>query len=300
MGTTWSVRLVAPPSLDAARVTARVQACLDRVVAEMSTWEPGSALSRFNAASAGSWHDLPADLSRVLAAALAVAGATGGAFDPTVGPLVDLWGFGPSGRRDRAPEPEAIAEALRRTGSRRLRVDGTRAWQPGGVGLDLGGIAKGFGVDAVAVELTGLGLADILVEVGGELRGHGTKPDGSPWWVALERPPGGGGLPETIVALHDLAVATSGDYRRIFRDGGEVFAHTLDPRTGTPVRNGISSVSVVGRSCMRCDALATALTVLGLDAGMAFAAEHEVAAHFAVWRDGRLTEHSSPALDALS
>lgn len=303
MGTCWSVKLVPPPGMHVPGLRDGIQGRLDRVVAEMSHWEPTSDLGRFNRAPAGAWLDLPEDFSTVLDCALTVARDSGGAYDPTIGPLVDLWGFGPDGTRDGTPDPAAVEEARARCGWRRLDLDrdGRRARQPGGLRLDLSSVAKGFGVDAVASYLDGLGVDSHLVEVGGELRGRGVKPDGMPWWVALETPPDASAVVagSTVVALHGLSVATSGDYRRFFEAGGVHYAHTLDPRTGRPVANRLASVTVLHPACMWADAFATALTVLGPVEGMAFAESKDLAALFLIRGDSGLEERLSPALLAM-
>jgi thiamine biosynthesis lipoprotein len=243
---------------------------------------------------------LPDGFRRVLGYALSLAALTDGAFDPTIGASAELWGFGPSARPSILPPCGAVKAARARCGFRRLRLENGRILQPGGLALDLSGIAKGFAVDLVFQGLTEIGCRDLLVEVGGELRGRGTKPDGSPWWVELERPPGAEALPETIVALHGLAAATSGDYRRGYQLGGETFSHTIDPRSGAPVRTGLSSVSVLAPSCMEADALATALTVLGPAEGMRFARHAALAARFITRRAEGFAEHASTALDAMA
>lgn len=299
MGTTWSVRLVAPAGMALEAVEAGIQCELDAVVAAMSGWEAGSDLSRFNRAPAGTWHALPEGFLAVLQAGLVIAAATDGAYDPTIGPLVDLWGFGPPAVPPGLPHGDAIAAARARVGWRRLQLDGRRALQPGGLALDLCGIAKGFGVDRVAEALSGMGYASFLVEVGGELRGEGVKPDLSPWWVEIDRPPGLDAAPFRV-ALHGLSVATSGDYRRCFRHGAFRYAHTIDPRSGWPTGAGLASVTVLDRDCMQADALATALTVLGPEAGPAHAARHGIAALF-IRRDAAkaLHEMMSPAFAAM-
>ena len=300
MGTTWSVRCVA--SGDTGRLRAEIERRLDRVNAEMSSWRADSALTRFNHLPAGGTLPLPAGFRRVLDCALATAEATGGAFDPTVGPLVDLWGFGAVPTIHEGPPPDgAIAAALARIGWRRLAMEAAPGGlrQPGGVALDLSGIAKGYAVDLVAEGLEAAGLASYLVEIGGELRGRGVKPDGAPWWVALERPTQDE-APGYVAALHDLAIATSGDYRRNFVHGGVTYGHTIDPRSGWPIAPDIAAVTVLHRRCMQADALATALSVLGLPAGLDHAQRHGIAA-LIVARDaaGRCTEHLSPALAAM-
>lgn len=296
MGTTWSVRYAG--GADPARLRAGIEARLATVISQMSGWEAESDISRFNRAPAGSWHVLPDAFCAVLDCALATAEASGGAFDPTIGPIVDLWGFGPSpSDLEGPPTADSLATANARVGWQRMRTEEGQALQPGGLGLDLNGIAKGYAVDLLAEYLRDAGIASSLVEIGGELRGHGVKPDGMPWWVTLESVPGSTEA-SFVVALHDLAVATSGDYRRFFEHAGQRYAHTLDPRTGMPVA-GIASVTVLHASCMQADAWATALAVMGLQVGMEQAAHRGIAALFVTREAAGLREHLSPAFTAL-
>lgn len=288
MGTRWSVRAALPAGLAAVAVEAAVVARLDAIVAEMSHWSPTSLLSRFNRAPAGNWMVLPPDFAQVMARGLAIAAASGGAFDPAIGRLVDLRGFGPVAA-PAPPDAGAVDAAMTASGWRRLAFSAgdRRLYQPGDVSLDLSGIAKGFAVDAVADVLARLGVGHCLVEIGGELVGRGVRPDGQPWWVDLETPPGIALAPLRI-ALHGIAVATSGDYRR----GG----HTLDPRTGRSIDTGVVSASVIAADALTADAWATALTVLGPVAGMTVAAAQGIAARI-VTQDGQ--EYLSPALAAM-
>lgn len=305
MGTRWRVDLCAPPRMELAPLHAGVQSCLDRVVAQMSTFEHGSDISRFNRAPAGSWHRLPPEFFTVLSCALDIARDSGGAFDPTVGALVAAWGFG-AGAGPRAVPDDATLAALRaRCGWQRLELDrdGRRARQPGGLRLDLSAIAKGYAVDGVAAWLQDAGVAAALVDVGGELRGFGRKPDGTPWRVLVET--GDDGDDDTdgdlcILALDGRAVATSGTRWHRFEADGREYAHTLDPRTGRPVAGACAAVTVVAGDAMHADAWATALTVLGADAGYGFALRHGIAARFVRARaqDGAPRVVSTPAFDA--
>ncbi|MGJ7484208.1 FAD:protein FMN transferase [Variovorax sp. LT2P21] len=286
MGTTWSLRFDNPSMQPPDAVRAAVTDALDRVVAQMSTWEPASDISRYNAAEAGTRHALAPAFADVLACALHWAEASGGAVDPTVGPLVALWGFGAqagTGPDHRPPSPKALDAARARTGWQRLAFDAAdrHLTQPGGLHLDLSGIAKGFAVDHVADALIAAGLQDFLVEVGGELRGVGRRPDGQAWRVRVDTPI------DTLppVALTDLAIATSGDHWHAHEHAGRRWSHTIDPRSGEPSSHTLASVTVLHPSCMHADALATALTVLGPIDGAEFAAHHAVAALF-VSRDG--------------
>jgi len=281
MGTGWSVRFAAPAGCDPAMVEAAILARLETIIAEMSHWRTDSLISAYNRAEAGSWHPLPPDFAMVVATGIDVAARSDGAFDPAIGRLVDLAGFGPDpALRDDSEAPRAIAR--RKAGWRRLTLRDGRLLQPGGLALDLSGIAKGHAVDAIADALGTLGITHALVEIGGELAGRGVRPDGDPWWVDLEDPPGIS-LPRLRIALHGIAVATSGDYRR--------GAHSIDPRTGRSTANGIRSVSVIHGSAMLADAWATALTVAGAAAGMELARREGIAARIV---DDR--EWLSPAL----
>jgi thiamine biosynthesis lipoprotein len=301
MGTSWSARvacLPGPASLQQ-ELAAGLQQQLDTVVAQMSHWIDDSNLARFNQGEAGSWHSLPNHLFEVVRYAMWVAHISGGAYDPFAGALVNRWGFGARHRFDEAgfTAPSAAeVESLLVRGKVELDVAGRRLLQPGGAVMDLSSIAKGFAVDLLGRHLSARGLEHHLVEVGGELRGAGLKPDGQPWWVELEAVPDAGHSQQTVLALHGMAVATSGDYRRFYQHGKQRASHTLDPRSGFPIPHAIASVSVVHPSCMAADALSTALTVLGVDDGMRLARQQQLAAHFVLRRaDGTLEHSHSPA-----
>ena len=301
MGTTWSVKFVGS-SISKQTLQRMIPLALARVVMQMSPWEREADIVRFNALPLGQWQTLPPELDRVMDSAIRIAQESDGAYDPTMGALVDLWGFGPSGPRQTAPSADDIAVHHRACGWRQLERDAaSRRMRRHGTGpVDLCGIAKGFAVDLVMDTLREHGIHHALVEIGGELRGHGVKPDGSPWWVEIDRPT----LIETetasmLVALHDLAIATSG-CERGFASGAQHFSHTLNPRTGWPIANGMITATVLHRSCMEADAYATALMVLGPDAGLDFAAAHDLAALIRFQRDGgRLSERTTPALDMM-
>ncbi|RYY05246.1 MAG: FAD:protein FMN transferase, partial [Alphaproteobacteria bacterium] len=237
MGTTWRVMFAAPRDSDADAVRHAIVRRLAGLVAEMSHWVPDSLLSRFNRSPTGTWTTLPPDFGQVMHHGLAIASTTRGAFDPAIGRLVDCWGFGPVAVA--GPPDAAMIEAERAlSGWQRLTYApvSRHLHQPGGVSLDLSGIAKGHAVDAVADLLRTFGIMHTLVEIGGELVGRGIRPDGEPWWVDLEAPPGIL-LKPLRIALHGMAVATSGDYRR--------GAHTIDPHTGRPINSGVVSASVI-------------------------------------------------------
>jgi len=301
MGTTWSARVAAGRIDD---VRPALQAELDAIVAQMSHWEPDSLLSRYNRAPAGTWVDLPAQFFDVIDYALWAHAASGGAYDPAAGALVDLWGFGAARRYDHtgfyAPVDAAIERTLDARAAARPSLDreGRRLLQPGGLRLDLSSIAKGYAVDRLALCLERRGLRHYLVEVGGELRGAGVKPDGHPWWVEIEGVPDRQ-APRAVVALHGLSIATSGDYRQYFEHDARRASHTLDPRTGRPVAHDVASVTVLARTCMEADALSTVVAVLGPVDGLAFAEARALAARVLVRRAGTLDEIATPAWKAL-
>ncbi|WP_237449689.1 FAD:protein FMN transferase [Novosphingobium silvae] len=289
MGTSWSVSVAAPPGFDRGATAAAIEARLEHILGQMSHWRADSLLGRFNAAPAGAWLSLPADFARVMDAAFDVAERSAGAFDPAVGVLVDIWGHGPV-KVARPPGPEEIAQALSVSGYGRLlhEHEPARLRQPGGLRLDLSGIAKGFAVDALALLLRERGCDHALVEIGGELVGMGLRPDGDPWWVEVETP---ACEPELLrIALHQLAVATSGDYVR--------GRHTIDPRSGLPVEHAVS-VSVIHPSAMLADAWATALGVHAPLAAQNLACREKLAVRLLTRTGDELEEWLSPALEAM-
>lgn len=301
-GGAWSARLVPPPGADEALLRAEIEAELALATHLFSPWAPASELSRFNAAPEGFWA-LSTPFWGLLNAAMDLGDDTNGAFDPTLGALVDLWGFGAPGPRaeaDPLPSDAAIAQALALSGWNRLRLhrDARAAYQPGGLGLDLCAIAKGWAADRISARLNRQGATAHLIQVGGLLKGVGVRPDGQPWWIEIGQPEGAP-APRTAAALFGLAFAAAHDHDRAFDHSGRRYAHTLDGRTGRPVDNGLLTVAVFEPSALRADALATALMVMGPQDGLAFAADIGLAAQM-VWRGAQgLEEGFSPAYAAM-
>lgn len=298
MGTTWQLRAGLDSEAEARRLREAVAALLEDCEAQMSHFRATSALSRFGGLAAGERMTLPPHLARVMASALEIAQASEGAFDPTLAAAIDAWGFGAG---NRFAEPGFVPGRSGPAGGwRRLELEGDVLLQPGGVRLNLAAIAKGYAVDAVAALLVEQGCVHHLVEVGGELRGAGVRPDAQPWWVALENPADDCPLPPLRVALHELAVASSGNYRRAFTYGGKLQQHTLSPFSGEPVQHALAVVSVLAPRCMEADAWATALMVAGPEAGAALAAQHGLAARL-LWQDaaGAWQEKLSPAFQTM-
>ncbi|MCL7466816.1 FAD:protein FMN transferase [Phaeovulum sp. NW3] len=283
MGTRWSALFFADPGFDPAPVQTALQTAVDAVDAQMSTWKPDSDLMRLNAAPVGEWQRVPPDLARVLALGLAIGRASGGAFDIGMGDAVQAWGFGPD-----TADPQAIRAAMqapRRPSHEVLELDRDRVRKTTPVALDLNGIAKGYGVDRLAEVLQGHGIRDALVGIDGEMRAMGLRPDDSPWTIAVEAPDTDRRAPHSILALQDAAVATSGDYRHWVTVNGRNLSHTMDPGRGAPLIASPASVTVTAPTCAEADAWATALMVMGVEAGMSHARKSALDALFLVRDD---------------
>jgi FAD:protein FMN transferase len=304
MGSSFSVKIAGArlPATAEAAVRDAAQGALEAVETAMSAYRPESELSRFNAHASALPFTFSADTFAVFGLAQEVSAATGGAFDITVAPVVDAWGFGP-GRRQRVVDTAEIGALEKRIGWRMLALDAgarTATKRRPDLRADLSGIAKGYAVDKAAQALAALGIADYMVEAGGEIRTRGHNAEGRPWQIAIERPDAVPQRPHFIVPLAGQSMATSGDYRIYFERDGQRYCHEIDPATGAPIRNGLASVSVVAADCGYADAMATALIVLGADRGQALAEERGVAAYFILREaDGRFSERRTSAFAAL-
>ncbi|MET3900364.1 thiamine biosynthesis lipoprotein [Devosia sp. UYZn731] len=287
MGTRYSAVFTASADLNLGLLDAVLQSAVDAVDRQMSNWQPASDLSRFNAAESGVWVAVAADLLEVVETGLEIGRRSGGAFDIGLGQLVDAWGFGP---KRSTPDVDAIAvlaHLLQRPATDLLELDrrNARIRKHVPLQLDLCGIAKGFGVDQLARCLDAHGIANYLVSIDGELRAKGQRPDGAPWHIAIERPDRADRAAAATIALHDEAIATSGDYRHWHEHDWRLVSHTMDPRSGRPVKNGLASVSVLAPNAMAADAWATALLVAGEREGPALAQANGLDALF-ILRDG--------------
>ncbi|WP_110664882.1 FAD:protein FMN transferase [Salinicola halophilus] len=263
-------------------IETRVKASLDHVDQLMSTYKTDSELSRFNRAPVGEPVSLSPETADVVRESIRLGEMSDGAFDVTVGAVVNLWGFGPDKHPDRVPGQAAIDEALANVDYHALELDGNTLTKTRPVYVDLSSIAKGYGVDAVARTLDELDITRYLVEVGGEIRSRGDKPGGEPWRVAVEKPVSNERSVQRIIELDDAAVATSGDYRNYFEEDGKRYSHTIDPRTGRPVTHHLVSVTVIADDCMTADGLATAIDVLGPEAGFGMAQRENLAVYLVV------------------
>ena len=282
MGTRYSARFFAEGAHEA-MISAGLFAAVDAVDRQMSTWKQDSDLSRLNTAPVGQWIKLPPEMAIVLAEALRVERASGGAFDAAVGDAVNAWGFGPAEPHER-PQRGVAPPSVRPAARDSLEFDeaGRCVRKRAPISIDLCGIAKGFGVDELAHCLERFGITSYLVGIDGELRARGRKPDGTQWTVAIERPDYETRDVMGVLELSDTAIATSGDYRHWIEVSGTRLSHTMDPRTGEPLRNRVASVTVLAGTCMEADAWATALMVMGDEAGPEFARARGLDALFVV------------------
>jgi len=286
MGTFYSIQVVElSPVIEPTRLRNRIEAELDLVNDLMSTYRDDSELSDFNRSRTTDWFAVSPALAELVQEALRASEVSDGAFDVTVGPLVNLWGFGPGSGSDTLPADAEIARAKVRVGYRKLSV---RSDPPAlkksesTLYVDLSAIAKGYGVDRLAGLLDAIGIADYLIEIGGELRGRGYNGQGLPWRIAVERPDPEGRAVHRILALRDGAIATSGDYRNFFGQDGRRYSHTIDPKTGYPVTHRLASVTVLAPRTARADTMATAFLVLGPQAGFDLAESLRIPALFIV------------------
>src|SRR5690606_16080888 len=292
MGTHWSVRCDVAPNVRPDRLRADLQAAVEQVDAQMSPWKPDSDLVRLNRAPIDTWVELPVGMLQVLGRALEIGRLSAGAFDPAVGALVDAWGFGAARE---APDAQAIRAARddpRCPAHQGLELDSSAGCvrKRARVQIDLCGIAKGYAVDRMVAVLQHHGIRHALAALDGELRALGSQADGRPWAVALESPRAGRRSAHGVIELQDLAVATSGDYRRFVQLGDARIAHTMDGRRSAPVRNDVASVTVLARECIDADAWATALLVAGPGEGLAMAHRLGLEALWLLRREGALVE----------
>ena len=266
-----------------------------------STYAPESELSRLNRAPANTPIAVSPEMAEVLAIALKVSEDSGGAFDATVGPLVNAWGFGPPG--EASPMNEATLQSLRTlVGYEKLVLDTaakTVTKKEDGLYCDLSAVAKGYAVDAVAGCIEQAGGTDYMVEIGGEVQTRGRNAQGVPWRIGIERPSDGGGMIESVVSLDGAALATSGDYRNFYMAEGKRLSHTIDPRTGRPVTHGLASASVIHPQCAWADAYATTLMVLGPEEGFAWAEARGLAVYLMIrGEDGAFSFRTTAAFEA--
>ena len=298
MGTTYHVTVVARGGVSG--LQERIDRRLEEIEQSLSTYRGESEISRFSRfPRVGEEFRVSSDFLRVMKAGARVFALSGGAWDGTVRPLVDLWGFGPAGPVREPPTPEVIAARLAAVGFQKIEIRETGALvkRQASVTLDLSSIAPGYGVDEVADLVRREGLSQYLVEIGGEVRAGGSRLDGRAWRVGIGRPKVDAAPDEVyrVAPLRDAAFSTSGDYRNYFVRDGVRYSHILDPRTGRPVANGVVSVSILAPDCALADGLSTAVMVMGVEAGLALVERLEGVEGLIVVEtpDGRLEDHPS-------
>ena len=302
MGTTWAVKWLQPdPPLDPTTVEREVAARLEQLEQQFSTYRPNSVLSRFNATRTIDWFAVPAELAQVAQRAREISALTAGAFDVTVLPLLQLWGFGPYRARDTWPTDSEITAARAGVDWRRLEVrlspPALRKADPQ-LSADFSSLAKGFAVDVISDWFAASRAANHLVQIGGDVRAAGPGPDHHGWRVAIEQPAAGARTAARLVSLTDQALSTSGAQRNFLVLGGRRAGHILDPRTGLPAAGPLASVSVIHASCAASSALATGLFVLGFDEGFALAEREHLAGLFIVRENGALLQRATSKFES--
>lgn len=303
LGTTFSILLVDPgEEFSSEQLQDGILETLEHVDRLASTWREDSELSRFNANGDSGWIDTSAEFCDAIERAIEISRLTDGAFDITIGPLVNLWGFGPTGDVRQPPAEDTIRAMMAEVGYAKLQ---TRCDVPavkkliGSIYVDLSGWAKGYAVDQLATLLERNELQDYLVEIGGEMRVRGHNADGLKWAVAVETPSTTRRVPHQVLRLTDTGIATSGDYRNYFEHDGELYSHTLDARTGRPVAHSLAAVTVVNPSAAFADAMATALLVLGPTDGPLRAEQLGIAAYFLIRNETNFETVTTTTFDRL-
>ena len=288
MGTTFQVKIVQNNiTLDIDVLEREINTRLEEVNRQMSTYQHNSEITQFNRSPSTDWFAVSSDFAYVLHIAREISTWSDGAFDVTIGPLVNLWGFGPNAIPERVPSPDSIQAAKTLIGYEKIRVDlsaPTIKKEIPEIYCDLSAIAKGYGVDRIASYLDSLGINRYFIEIGGELRTKGHNPLGQLWRIGIASPTGQGELQKAL-ALNNMSMATSGDYHNYFERDGMRYSHTIDPRTGRPITHALASVTVLHKSCAYADGLATAINVMGPEKGFAFAEKRKLAV-FMIVRQG--------------
>jgi thiamine biosynthesis lipoprotein len=298
MGTTYTIKLnVVDTKIDRTRISTNVNQRLDKINSQMSTYMETSRLSIFNQSNTQDWEEIPVDLYTVIEEALRINQLSYRAFDITIGPVVNLWGFGPKAQLEVVPDESTIREALDSVGSEHIHL----REQPYAIKkdrpdlyIDLSAIAKGYAVDVIADYLDDLSINNYMVEIGGEIKTKGINPDNKTWHIGIEKPLDDQRSVQTVIILNNTAMATSGDYRNYFEENGIRYSHTIDPSTGKPITHKLASVTVLHPSAMTADAMATALLVLGSERGSELALRENLATLFIVRDKDNFIEIMTP------
>jgi len=301
MGSHYSIQYVRNASTPGPKaVQAEVENILAEVDRQFSTYRSDSDTERFNALPAGRCQVMPGPILELVRVGERLSSQSEGAFDLTVEPLLNLWGFGPQAREEKVPTTEALAEVRQRVGHTHLRIDGDQLCKDVAVELDFNSIAAGYAVDTIAAKLEGMGIHSYLAEVTGELKAAGKKLDGSPWRIALEEPRDDQQVAQRVIAIDGYGVSTSGDYRNYFEQGGRRYSHTFDARTGAPVLHTLASVTVIHPSALMADGLSTLLLILGPERGWDYAQTHDIGAFFVIRADTGFVTRTNQAFERLA
>ncbi|WP_172331585.1 FAD:protein FMN transferase [Mangrovicoccus sp. HB161399] len=302
MGTTYHVTVVdGPKDMDAEKLSEITEAALKAILAHVNNWDPASEVSEFSASTSTEPVDISPELQAVMAEANRINALSGGKFDVTLAPLIDLWGFGPKKPGEPIPSDEEIAAAMETVGQAgKLELgDGTLRKTMPGVSLNLSAIAKGQGIDAVGDAIAAAGATRYLVEIGGDLVSKGLNAQDGPWVIGVERPDAASQTVEVVIPVTDMGMATSGDYRNYFEQDGIRYSHIIDPTTGRPITHTTASVTVLADTAMAADGLATALLAMGEEEAMPLAEAEDIPVMFITRKDDGFVTASSSSFDAL-
>ncbi|WP_454870116.1 FAD:protein FMN transferase [Pseudomonas lini] len=301
MGSRYSIQYVRHTSTPGPKaVQSEVENILAEVDRQFSTYRSDSDTERFNALPAGRCQVMPGPVLELIRVGEQLSSQSDGAFDLTVEPLLNLWGFGPQSREEKVPTADALALTRQRVGYGHLRIDGNRLCKDAPVEVDFNSLAAGYAVDRIAGRLEALGIDSYLAEATGELKASGHKPDGSAWHVALEEPRDDQQVAERIIAVDGYGVSTSGDYRNYFQQSGQRYSHTFDARTGAPVLHTLASVTVIHPSALMADGLSTLLLILGPERGWDYAETHDIGAFFVIRADTGFVTRTNQAFERLA
>ncbi|MDD0973457.1 FAD:protein FMN transferase [Pseudomonas fontis] len=298
MGSSYTVQYVRTPQGPApTQVQQAVESILQGIDQRFSTYRSDSLVEHFNQLPANSCQTLPADFLQLAQTGETLSRQSNGAFDLTVEPLLDLWGFGPQSRGEKVPDPNALAQARQRVGHANLSIRGEQLCKQAAVELDFNSIAAGHAVDLIVERLQAMGIHSFLVEATGELKAVGRKPDGSAWQIALELPRDDRQIAHQVIPVDGYGVSTSGDYRNYFEENGQRYSHTFDARLGRPVAHTLASVTVIEHSALLADGYSTLLLILGPEQGWDFALAHQLAAVFVTRAGTGFVSRCTPAFE---
>ncbi|MBA1376986.1 FAD:protein FMN transferase [Pseudomonas brassicacearum subsp. neoaurantiaca] len=300
MGSHYSIQYVRHVTTPGPKtVQDEVERILAEVDRQLSTYRSDSDIERFNALPSDSCLVMPGPVLELISVGEELSSQSGGAFDLTVEPLLNLWGFGPQSRKEEVPSAEALTEVRRRVGHGHLRIEGDRLCKDAAVAVDFNSIAAGYAVDRIAARFQALGIDSYLAEATGELKAVGRKPDGSPWRIALEEPRDDRQVAERVIEVNGYGVSTSGDYRKYFEQGGKRYSHTFDARTGAPVLHNLASVTVIHPSAMMADGLSTLLLILGPEEAWDYAQKQGIGVFFVLRDNDRFVVRTNDAFERM-